>query len=395
MAGTMKCFSRLSLGLFNNNVNRQILLNGNRALYTETSLGLPEYKNSRASYQDRYRSSLEAFKEKVTTNVNDEKSLIFTEDLKALLHVVEKSPDDINLLKTALEKFNSQDNDIRFGTFKFGPVVMRAFHYLNEPNVALETFRNPKFETFYDQQTTFAILVDLLHENGMYKEVREVYDLIRSKFSSGIRNPKLVISVLALSCYKENTKESLDFGVKVCKEMIERGAVPLRKVITTLGALALKQNAPHIALELMSVCRKSDYISVRTVRAMALCDLDRLDDIAHDFQITLKRGIPTKNKYFSNVAPKVEAAIQRGNISPNAEICELFELIKARDFIDEKTLEEHISEPLESSKGPAQQYQYQESRGWSQPKRQPEQWTRTPRGSAEKQEGYNQRFNNF
>lgn len=129
--------------------------------------------------------------------------MIFTEDLKALLHVVERNAEDVNLLRTSLERFTDQDQDIRFGTFKFGPVVMRTFHYLNEPTIALETFRNPKFESFYDQQTTFAILVDLLHENGMYKEVREVYELIRSRFSSGVRNPKMVISVLALSCYKE------------------------------------------------------------------------------------------------------------------------------------------------------------------------------------------------
>ncbi|XP_063972039.1 pentatricopeptide repeat-containing protein 2, mitochondrial-like [Diachasmimorpha longicaudata] len=394
MAGTIRCLSRFHLGSFINHVNRQILLNGSRTLYTEKSLGLDNYKDARLSYHETYRNSLATFKDKIKTNVSDGKSMIFTEDLKALLHVVEKNPEDVSLLKTALEKFNSQDSEIRFGMFKFGPVVMRAFHYLNEPSVALETFKNPKFDTFYDQQTTFALLTDLLFENGMYKEVREVYELIRAKSASANKNPKLVISVVALACYKENTKESLDFGVKVCKNITERGALPLRKVISTLAALALKQNAPHIALELITACKKSDYISTRTVRAMALCDLDRLDDLTIEFQSALKRGIVSTNQYFSDIIPKVEAAIQRGNISPNAEICELFELMKVREYIQNKTLEEHISEQLESYKSMTLQY-YNQEHGSSQFKRQPEQWSRTSREPAQNRGGYNQRFNNF
>ncbi|XP_011304221.1 pentatricopeptide repeat-containing protein 2, mitochondrial-like [Fopius arisanus] len=377
MARTIRCFSRLTLGVFNNHVNHQLLCNGSKTLYTEASLGLPEYKSARENFRERYTSSLDAFKQKIKTSVENEQNLIFTEDLKALIHVVDKQPGDVELLIAAMHRFNDQDKDIRFGSFKFGPVVMRAFHYLNEPLSALETFRDPKFESFYDQQTTFAILADLLHENGMYKEVREVYDLIRTRFPNGSKNPKLVVSVLALSCYKENTKESLDFGVKICKEMVDRGALPLRKVVSTLAALALRQNAPHIALEILTLCKKSEYISTKTVRIMALCDLDRIDDVAHDFQLTLKRAIPQRSQYFSDIVPKIEAAIERGNISPNAEICELFAIIKAREYIQDKTLEEHISEPLDPQKAGNPRYRQQESYGWSQPMRQDKDWSST------------------
>jgi len=35
-------------------------------------------------------------------------------------------------------RFNNQCSELRFGTYKFGPIVMRMFHVLNKPLEALE-----------------------------------------------------------------------------------------------------------------------------------------------------------------------------------------------------------------------------------------------------------------
>lgn len=35
-------------------------------------------------------------------------------------------------------RFHSQNASLRFGTYAFGPVVMRMFHYLNKPAEALK-----------------------------------------------------------------------------------------------------------------------------------------------------------------------------------------------------------------------------------------------------------------
>lgn len=92
----------------------------------------------------------------------------------------------------------------------------------------------------------------------------------------------------------------MEFGIKVCEELSQKGSVPLRRVIATLGALAINQNKPHVALELVALCRTIEYISMRCIRIIALADLDRIDDIVLEFQAALKRG-PEKYSYYSDV----------------------------------------------------------------------------------------------
>lgn len=174
---------------------------GSRTLYDEASLGLDNYKSTRNIVMQKYKIGLDSFKIKMQESIADEKAMIFTEDLKSTLHLVEK--DDIQLLISMLEKYNSQNSQVRFGTFKFGPVVMRTLYYLNEPDVAFDLFLNPKYDEFFNQMSTFMLIMDLLYENKKYADVRTIYDKVKQKFVNGIRHPKLVINIVAVACYKE------------------------------------------------------------------------------------------------------------------------------------------------------------------------------------------------
>lgn len=61
-------------------------------------------------------TNLDGFKTKMADFIKDEnsKNLIFTEDLKNMLHICE-TPEDVKLLTTMVEKFCSQSKDVRFG----------------------------------------------------------------------------------------------------------------------------------------------------------------------------------------------------------------------------------------------------------------------------------------
>lgn len=80
-----------------------------------------------------------------------------------------------------------------------GTEVMRAFYYLNEPQIALETFKNPELQSFFDNLTTYQILLDLLFNNAMYAEVREVYDILNKK---KVKSQSALMIVVA-ACYKQ------------------------------------------------------------------------------------------------------------------------------------------------------------------------------------------------
>lgn len=131
-------------------------------------------------------------------------SVIFTEDVKAMLHLAQKKSEDIELLVKMLIKYNKQNKEMRFGTFVFGPVVMRTFYYLDEPDLAFTIFKDPKFENFFDQLTTYQTLLSLLYKHKKYAEMRDVYDIIRKKHSESGYPRSSVILVMA-ACYKEVT----------------------------------------------------------------------------------------------------------------------------------------------------------------------------------------------
>ena len=40
-------------------------------------------------------------------------------------------------------RFHSQNQSLQFGTFVFGPLVMRLFHNLSAPDLALKLFKDP------------------------------------------------------------------------------------------------------------------------------------------------------------------------------------------------------------------------------------------------------------
>lgn len=174
-----------------------------RFLYTDKSLGLQGYENARLNFRNQFLNVETTFRNKMEEVCNSN-SLIFTEDLKSMLHLVQKKPEDIELLIKMLTKYNSQNKEMRFGTFIFGPVVMRTFYYLDEPDLAFTAFKDPKFENFFDQVTTYQTLLSLLYKHNKYAEMRDVYDMIRNRRTDGGYPRSSVILIMA-ACYKEVT----------------------------------------------------------------------------------------------------------------------------------------------------------------------------------------------
>ncbi|KAK0175575.1 hypothetical protein PV327_009315 [Microctonus hyperodae] len=362
MAGSIRCISKMNLSVLTSNITRQFISNGCRTLYTDSSIGMNDYRSTRSIFLKRYEIGIDAFRTKLQTIAASEKDMVFTEDLKAILHLVEKTPEEVDLLKKLLNKYVTQNSELRFGSFKFGPIVMRTLHYLNEPNIAKQIFLDPNFDNFFDQLTSYMVLLDLLYENQMYNDIFEVYNKIRTKFVGGIVHPKLAINVIGMSCYKANTPESLEYGLQICKELNERGSVPLRKFVAAVGALAIKQNKPEIAMELMSQSRTPDYITIRCVKVMALADMDKIDDILIHFQQSLRREFPEKNQYYIDVIDKVKAVAARLNMDENSEIHKVIQMLENRGYVYKTTFDEHISEPIQTFKRMTNAFDYQDQR---------------------------------
>jgi len=84
--------------------------------------------------------------------------------------------------------------------------------------------------------------------------------------------------------------------------MVQKGYEFMRKTTTFLAALAIKQDAPHIAIEIMSTIRVSRYIDVRCLKVMAYTELKRFTEIVPILRMSLENDKEVlKEAYFYDV----------------------------------------------------------------------------------------------
>ncbi|XP_012537102.1 pentatricopeptide repeat-containing protein 2, mitochondrial [Monomorium pharaonis] len=349
MAATMRCMLRLNVRLANSTFQRNNFLNSCRYLYSDNSLGLQGYENARLNFRNQFLNVENTFRNKMEEVCNADSSVVFTEDLKSMLHLVQKKPEDIELLIKMLTKFNSQSKEMRFGTFIFGPVVMRAFYYLDEPDLAYTAFKDPKFENFFNQAISYQVLLSLLYKHEKYAEMRDVFDIIKVR-PTETGYPKSCSILVMAACYKENTPETLDYGLKIWREVEEKGYRILRRAATFLAALAIKQDAPHIAIEILCSLKEARYIHVRNLKIIAYTDLKRFTEIVPILRSSLEHDRPhnlQKEQYFSDVIEKLEEAMTKENIPEDFELYKLINLLKKDEgYITPDTWEESICKEI-------------------------------------------------
>lgn len=91
---------------------------------------------------------------------------------------------------------------------------MRMLYQLNKADEALAVFKMPELQGFFDQIVSFQLLMDLLYNNERYKEMLEVFDIIKNKQMENAKYPRNVVTLTLAACYK-----MVQFYI-LCKECI-------------------------------------------------------------------------------------------------------------------------------------------------------------------------------
>jgi len=321
-------------------------LGGCRSLFAAQSLGVDGYEKQRERTTNQFAGMADKFREKMKefTTSGDSKNMIFTEDLKNMVHLIGDSPEDLKLVRQMMKMFNQQNRHLRFGNYVFGPVVMRMYHFLNQPTEAMQAFKDSELDGFFDQLSTFQVLCDLLYNNHMYQEVLDIFEVIKNKQVQGTMYPRNVAVLVFASCYKMNTVQSYEYALTLLREMKQAGLEPVRRVVTYAAGLALNQNAPNVALEVLSLSGVSNYVTIRNLKLLALAELDRPDDCLPILRSSIEFDNPNnedrRSTVCSDVLEKVGKAVEKAN---NKEVKVEFERIA-------KGLKEtgQITEPLKS-----------------------------------------------
>jgi pentatricopeptide repeat domain-containing protein 2 len=63
------------------------------------------------------------------------------------------------------------------------------------------------------------------------------------------------------------------------KELKEIGHIPMRRAVTFAAALALNQNAPHIAFEIISGIQQHNYVTVRNLKVPVIMTFIHLSSL--------------------------------------------------------------------------------------------------------------------
>ncbi|KAL0820494.1 hypothetical protein ABMA28_006357 [Loxostege sticticalis] len=312
-------------------------------LYSQSALGIDGYLQTRKRVKEQFSNFTDKFRTKMVEFVQDPKNMVFTEDLKNMVHIAD--PTDLELVMDMIKKFNSNKSEFRFGSFVFGPVVMRMYHFLDAPNEALKCFEDPEISGFFDQLVSYHILLDLLYCHEMYDEMYRVFEKVKETQINMTKFPKYPVVLILAACYKQNTPKSMEYARNLWTEMNDVGASPVRRACIFFAALALKQGAPHIALETIST-QKQHYVTVRNIKAMALADVGRVDDALPVLRSVLDIDIPEekdKHTFFEDTISRVKAAVEKKN---DKDIQKQFENIEKelrdRRLVDNSQTLEHL-----------------------------------------------------
>lgn len=110
-----------------------------RCLYSGEELGVKRYEESRKEVEHAIANHA-FFKQQFRKQLlNTETSLTHVEyGLKNLLHIMNNSYADISILKDALRTLIHKRQDFEGDKYRFDSIVVRAFHYLNMPDEAIE-----------------------------------------------------------------------------------------------------------------------------------------------------------------------------------------------------------------------------------------------------------------
>lgn len=319
-----------------------------RSLYERAAIGLDKYEFFREKIQNQFSEpDKQLFRERMNSFADPESnSLIFTEDLKQIVHMAGDNETDLILVEKMMKKYNKQNQGLRFGNFTFGPVVMRMYYHLNKPDIALKLFNDPEMDGFFNHLSSYQILMDLLFINGMFDEILTVYKSIQDRQLQIAKFPKGVMMLVFAACYKLNTTESFEYACKLWSDQQEAGHSPIRKTITFFAANAINQNSPHIALEVITSVRNQSYVTLRNIKVVALCDLGRIFDALPLLRSVLSVDQPmsggpvVKQTYCRDVINLVKSAAEKHNDKElSLELDRILNQLEELNMISETTLD--------------------------------------------------------
>uniref|UniRef100_H3CPX0 Pentatricopeptide repeat-containing protein 2, mitochondrial n=1 Tax=Tetraodon nigroviridis TaxID=99883 RepID=H3CPX0_TETNG len=176
---------------------------------------------------------IQLFSQKLQRN-----ELILRDELKLLLHLCQTA-EDVAVARDAIHRYHSENHNLVYGEFKFGPLFMRLCYELGLEDLAAATITDMRLKGFFHDATSFNIAIDMLFTKGQYESALEVLRIMRSQC---VPFNKDTLTLACGTCYKLNTAESYKICLALVEERQSKENVIPRRAYCFAIALALHQN---------------------------------------------------------------------------------------------------------------------------------------------------------
>ncbi|XP_072227478.1 pentatricopeptide repeat-containing protein 2, mitochondrial [Leuresthes tenuis] len=176
---------------------------------------------------------IELFQQKMRRN-----ELILRDELKLLLHLCQ-STDDMLIAREAIYRYHTENRNLLYGDFKFGPLFMRLCYELSLEEMASATVTDENMKGFFIDTTSFNIAIDMLFIKGSYESAMGV---LRTMRNQGVPFNKDTMILASGTCYKLNTVESYRICTALMEEEQTKGHFVPRNAYCFAVALALRRN---------------------------------------------------------------------------------------------------------------------------------------------------------
>ncbi|XP_055354294.1 pentatricopeptide repeat-containing protein 2, mitochondrial-like [Paramacrobiotus metropolitanus] len=334
------------------NAPRNFSVSACQRLFTKDSLGLSKYEADREATAADLGTMQEHFRRRMEQYLSaNSRSIIVTvsEDLKKMCYLAQDDK-DLEIVNKMLKKYVQQYGRSRAGSFVFGPLLMRLHYHLNKPDAALASIRDPVLAEVYDQLTSYMLAMDLLYKHQRYDYVVQLYKAMLERPFFAEKFPRENLALACAACYKLGTPEAYATAREWMQGVMDRQAPVMRKAVAFAAALALKNNDPAGALELLSLFSNQSYMSIRNLRVLALTRLGRLEQVLPILGWTAAQDSAVKRTglgFFQDVIGEVKKAVAA---SEDAELRQEFERTFAAldqgDPVDAQTLDEFLERPF-------------------------------------------------
>ncbi|KAI7697141.1 hypothetical protein SSS_02663 [Sarcoptes scabiei] len=280
-----------------------------------------------------------------------ENNILLSEDLKNIILLMDDDETMIELLRKAIDKFEEQNESLRFGLFQFGPLVMRLAHHLNNTDM-VEWIFDRRYRLFFSQISSVVIAMDLLFEAGKYNEVLRLFDYALENFKFDIQYPGDFVTLYFASCYKLNTTESFEKAFQLFRKLsMSKEQIKMRGLNFFL-TLSIRQKHPNITLEIIETLEQRKALIVpQNLRLLAHCSIDRFSQIINIFQFYLKRdkALNRTKLFLDETLKEIEIAAERNSKEDiRKQIKNLIKNLRESNLVEtNQTLDDILMNPID------------------------------------------------